>query len=159
MLDTLLAVVVHAWNCGHRLLHLLEADGTLQAVQYSSFATVGWGALWVLKDGNLWLLMVTSGHRLIRCNQRDLEFKVLIRLNARKYFSSIFSAFLDNPLFVVCLKVHIIPLHVSSYLHGFAEVLIAKISFSKSSTDFLTSSFTSTGLLGTVDCWKMVGTV
>ena len=76
MIDTLLAVVVHAWNCGHRVLHLLEADGTLQAVLNSSVVADGWGSLWDLKDGNLWLLMGTRGHRLIRCNQRDLEFKV-----------------------------------------------------------------------------------
>ena len=76
MLDTFLAVVVHARDCGHGLLHLLEADGTLQAVLNSSVGADGWGALWDLKDGNLWLLMGTRGHRLIRCNQRDLEFKV-----------------------------------------------------------------------------------
>jgi hypothetical protein len=76
LLDTLLAVVVHAWDCSHGLLHLLEADGTPKAVLNSSVGADGWGALLVLKDGNLWLLMGTRGHRLIRCNQRDLEFKV-----------------------------------------------------------------------------------
>ena len=76
MIDTLLAVVVHAWDCSHGLLHLLEADGTLKAVQYITVSAVGWGALWDMKDGNLWVLMGTRGHRLIRRNQRDLEFKV-----------------------------------------------------------------------------------
>jgi hypothetical protein len=47
-LDALLAVVVHARDCDHGLIQLLEADGAVQDVHKSSFA-----ALWDLKDGNL----------------------------------------------------------------------------------------------------------
>ena len=71
-LDALLAVVVHARDCRHGVLHLLEADGTLQAVHNSRVGAVGCGALWVLKDGDLWHWLRSRGSRLIRCNQRDL---------------------------------------------------------------------------------------
>ena len=98
MIDTLLAVVVHAWDCSHGLLDLLEADGTLKAVLNSCVGAVGWGALWDLKDGNLWLLMGTRGHRLIRCNLRDLEFKVSL-----VFFVSIVSFLICCFLFVLSL--------------------------------------------------------
>ena len=106
MLDTLLAVVVHAWNCGHRLLHLFDADGTLEAVQYSSVGAVDWGAFWVLKDGNLWLLMGTRGHRLIRCYQGDLEFKV----------SLVF--FVSIVLFLICCFLFVLSLLLLKHFLG-----------------------------------------